>query len=488
MTMDGQLRHQRLAGRANPRARIETETSGRSGANDGLLVPVVALLFVAIVAPLLNYNNSATSLAEVQVSVNRLENKIFWPLAACAALFVFFKYRSRIAGSPLPFHLSSLALVLCFSVCSVLWAFKPEVTTVRLATQLMICAAFVLPIMVAGDKADFLRAAFYCLAVTAFVNVVFIGLNSRHAVAFYLGYPGIHEGKNAHGMIMAAGFILALGRFATSPSDRGIAIVSLLATAYCLRYSNSKTAFALAFLAPMLAVGFLVMSRQARLSPAAVAALLAGGAFLVMQVTGYSAGRISDLIYRDSTFSGRIFIWEYLTTEINQRWLLGWGFNSFWQVGPDGPSIINAPGWIKNMPSGHSGYMDIAADLGYVGLALVLVFVFATLHAIGPVCRRDPARGWILLSLALYIIIYNFLESIWLRGFDPLWVMFLVVAAEAARSNYAARPIARAAGATEGDALGKGGRVRYRRCAQLVIREPRFGTGHRSGLNARLAR
>jgi hypothetical protein len=37
------------------------------------------------------------------------------------------------------------------------------------------------------------------------------------------------------------------------------------------------------------------------------------------------------------------------------------------------------------------------------------------------------------LSLALHIIITNGLESIWLRGFEPLWVVFLIVAADIAR-------------------------------------------------------
>jgi hypothetical protein len=38
-----------------------------------------------------------------------------------------------------------------------------------------------------------------------------------------------------------------------------------------------------------------------------------------------------------------------------------------------------------------------------------------------------------MLSLALYIIIWNYLESLWMRGFEFLWVVFLIIAAEAAR-------------------------------------------------------
>ena len=64
------------------------------------------------------------------------------------------------------------------------------------------------------------------------------------------------------------------------------------------------------------------------------------------------------------------------------------------------------------MPNGHNGYYDTMLDLGYVGLAFLLVFIIATLHGIGRVADRDPARAWLVLSLALFVILYNFLGEI----------------------------------------------------------------------------
>ena len=60
------------------------------------------------------------------------------------------------------------------------------------------------------------------------------------------------------------------------------------------------------------------------------------------------------------------------------------------------------------MPSAHNGYLDTKLDMGYIGLALLVIFIFATLHAIGRV--RETARAWLLLALALYLILTNFLE------------------------------------------------------------------------------
>ena len=43
---------------------------------------------------------------------------------------------------------------------------------------------------------------------------------------------------------------------------------------------------------------------------------------------------------------------------------------------------------------------------------------------------RDPARAWVVLSTALFIMIYDGLESTWMRGFEFKWVAFLILAVD----------------------------------------------------------
>jgi O-antigen ligase len=85
------------------------------------------------------------------------------------------------------------------------------------------------------------------------------------------------------------------------------------------------------------------------------------------------------------------------------------------------------------MPNAHNGYYDTMLEMGYAGLAFLVVFIIATLHAVGRIADRDPARAQLVLSLALFIILYNFFESLWMRGFEFLWVVFLIVAVEIGR-------------------------------------------------------
>jgi hypothetical protein len=82
---------------------------------------------------------------------------------------------------------------------------------------------------------------------------------------------------------------------------------------------------------------------------------------------------------------------------------LGWGYQSFWLVGPDAPSIVEAPGWVKLMPNAHNGYYDTMLEMGYIGYALLLTFIIARRARVRPRPRSGVAP-------ALTCSLHHFLE------------------------------------------------------------------------------
>jgi O-antigen ligase len=178
----------------------------------------------------------------------------------------------------------------------------------------------------------------------------------------------------------------------------------------------------------------LIVGKKMRISPAIVLLPVLLCYEVLSRIPGLDLmNRISWHLYGNYTFSGRMFIWDFVNYEIGRQPLLGWGYQSFWLVGPDAPSVVEAPGWIATMPSAHNGYLDTQLDTGYLGFAIFIAFLIATLHAIGRVADRDPARAWLVLSLALFIILTNTIESTWMHGQDTLWLIFAIVVAEIAR-------------------------------------------------------
>jgi O-antigen ligase len=233
------------------------------------------------------------------------------------------------------------------------------------------------------------------------------------------------RGKNELGEFSGIAVLLALHE-ALYPGLRRVAgIAIMVASTFLLLWSESKTSFALALVCPVLAGAMWVIRRGARISPAVTfgTALLCYA--LITSVTSFNSTYLTEVLYGDSTFSARTVIWDFVFSEIAHSPLLGWGYRSFWLVGIDAPSVIDAPAWVGLMPN------------GYIGLALLMVFIFATLHAIGRVADVERGRAWMMLSLALFVIIHNCLESTWMRGDSVLWVVFVIVAVEAARYTQA---------------------------------------------------
>ncbi len=409
------------------------------------IVSIAAAAYPIIVAPLLIFVTTGAPNSLQTMMEPRPENRIFWPALAMISIVLAVRYRSRLFTHAVPPNIICLLVYLGFAGVSVLWAFKPDFSFVRFAQQVMVVTSIALPAMLAGRTTDLMRGLFLCFALASILNVVFV-LNGSPQIATYgaakvaIGYPGYFPGKNYLGECAAMAFLLSLHELIYPGFRRASGIVIIVVSMFLLFMSNSKTALGLAFAAPLLSALTLIIARATRMSPAIIVAAVPLCYIAVSSLTSFNMNRISYMLYGDSTFTGRTIIWDFAQREIDRRPLLGWGYQSFWLVGPDAPSVVDAPGWIKDMPNAHNGYYDTKLEMGYVGLALLTIFIFATLHVIGRVADRDAARARLALSLAFYMILYNFLESLWMRGFEFMWVMFLIVASDIGRYLPLSRP------------------------------------------------
>jgi exopolysaccharide production protein ExoQ len=390
------------------------------------IVPILACAYATIIGPLMVFGDAST---HIQNAEPGLPNRIFWP--AMAAVSVVFALRdfSRLGRLTWPPHMICLLAYVAFAGASVLWAFRPEASFVRFAQQMMVLSAIVLPAMLGARTTDLMRGVFVCFAAGAILNFLFV-FNNPPSVD---GYPGYFLGKNYLGEFSAIALLLALYETLQCGVRRVFGITIVVVATLLLLWSESRTALGLAFIAPCLAGLTLMTARSMRISPAILLLSIPVCYAVLSSVSGFNMNRVSYLLYGDSTFTGRTIIWDFANSEIARRPLLGWGYQSFWLVGPDAPSVLEAPGWIKTMPNAHNGYIDTMLEMGYVGYYLLVIFIIATLHAIGRLAYHDGARAWLVLSLALYVIMYNYLESNWMRGFEFLWVTFVILAVDIGR-------------------------------------------------------
>jgi exopolysaccharide production protein ExoQ len=424
------------------------------------VVPIVACVFSLIIFPLLLYS---FPVAEGQGLEGRPEPRFFWPAMAAISLALVGQNRSRLA---LPPHIICLFVYLAFAGASVVWAFRPESSLVRFIQQLMIVISIVLPTMLAGRTVDMIRGLFLCFAFALILNGIFV-LQGSSTVVMYgaalvnIGYEGYFKGKNYLGECATLALLLSVNEICYGGWRRLFGIL-IAALAVALVYlSNSKTALGLALICPFLAAFTVLLRKLTRVSPAIILLLIPLCFTILSSVSNLNFERISYILYGDSSLTGRTVIWDFANSEIARSPLVGWGYQSFWLV-PGSPAIADAPGWVKMMPNAHNGYIDTKLELGYVGLALLIAFLIATLHAVGRVADRDPARARVVLSLVLFIILYNFFESLWMRGFEFLWVVFVIVVAEVGRywKSFPSRGPARSSAVRVSDSPGASSAVR----------------------------
>jgi exopolysaccharide production protein ExoQ len=403
----------------------------RSGAL--LIVPLAACVYALIVTQLILA--ACPPLDRECIMGTRIENKIFWPAMAAISIVLGIRSFPHLSKLSLPPHIVCFLAYLAFAGASVVWAFDAELSFIRYSQQLMIVTSIMLPAMLARRTADLMRGLYFCFAFATLLNVFFVfGDPVAAAKDATPGYPGYFTGKNLLGQCAGVAFIMALYEMFFLGRRRVFGIIIAAVAVWLLFRSNSKTSLGIALCIPFLAGFVLLVRRLVRISPAMLLWCIPIGYIILTNVSGFSANRISYILYGDSSFTGRTIIWDHAYLQIARHPVFGWGYQSFWLVGPDGPSMMALPAWVRTMPHAHNGYIDAILQLGYIGLALLLSFITATLHGIGRVVDREPLRAWLLLSLVLFIVINNFFESTWMRGFDFMWVVFLIVAADLARS------------------------------------------------------
>ena len=388
-----------------------------------LIVPIIACAYCLIIGPLLEFE---------RLGEYTTVNQVFWPLLSGIALGCFaLGNRSRLAWPP---HIIWLAAYCALAGASLLWALNPGISLTRFSAQMTLLISVILPAMVAVRRSDMMPGVFYCFSFGLILNALLIVggySNLELAGTGDEGYTGYFTDKNTLGQFAALAILLSFYEIFRPGWRRALGLITVVTGVYLILAGHSKGALACVILAAILAKLVLFIGKRMRVSPALVLLPLPIGYVVLNRMVGNLVNRISWYAFHNYDLSARTDIWWFVNLAIAKRPLLGWGYRSVWLVGPDSPMQVG--GWIEKMPYAHNGYLDTMLDTGYIGLVVFLVFIFTTLHAIGRVANRDPARAWLLLSIALFSILVNFLETGWMHGGDGLWLMFVVVVAEAGR-------------------------------------------------------
>ncbi len=314
------------------------------------------------------------------------------------------------------------------TIASVAWSDAPELT-LRRAAALVGAMTFAAWLAARWDLRRLYRAVAWALAAIALASVVLLlaepALAIHPASSQHAGdWRGALLHKNLLGREMALGAALAV---AFALSTRGTvrmgwwAAATLMAVLVAGSGSATGTALALALGAVVAIVLVPATSAWERVGRGSLAV---GGALATVAAALAAGPTLLAALGRDATFTGRDRIWQ-LTFERIAASPLGAGYGAFWD-GPRGAAISGALGY--HVGHAHNGWLEVAAQAGWLGLALVAALL-ATVAWRALRDRRslaDPVRSGTLL-LVTYALVVNVADAT-LAGPNAPTLVLLVAA------------------------------------------------------------
>jgi exopolysaccharide production protein ExoQ len=269
---------------------------------------------------------------------------------------------------------------------------------------------------------------------------------------------GIFPQKNVIGQRM---MLLALACGAVMLSSgyagrwRAAAFALMPVSLYLLFASGSLTAILLLCVG---GAGLLFMAliwRPARRIRGAQPLLFFAGATAVPLVLLLLAGLFRvDLVAdtlgafgKDTTLTGRTWIWEVAARTLAENPVLGVGAEGFWRLDSfDAARVASLFGATADQFEFHNAYLEVAVHLGLVGLLAALYVWGRGLYEVALAWRLSPGRDPFLIALALCFVVRSLTESelfkLTLPGALLFWVLLFMAARELAERRARAAPAA----------------------------------------------
>jgi exopolysaccharide production protein ExoQ len=321
------------------------------------------------------------------------------------------------------------------------WSLDPRLS-LRAAVALGAYTAFGLWLALRFDAAEQHRLVAGVLALIIAVSAL-LALAAPELAVMRTVHPGAWRGllshKNNFARLLALG-VLACGLFACArPAARvwsGGAAALALAMLVPARSVGGAAALALAAAPVGLVAGLRRLAPPARVR----AALLVGVALALLAALALAAApTLLALVGRDLTLTRRTEIWALLVAPIREHPWLGHGPAAFWGVAA--PSRELARSLQFDPGSGHNGFLDLALELGLVGLVVFGVpYALALVRAVRLALAEAGAGALWPLALLAWLVTSNLPESALMRRGALGWALFIATAAtlamrEAARSR-----------------------------------------------------
>ena len=328
---------------------------------------------------------------------------------------------------PLAFLFLAPGAFVPLTLLSTGWSADPGITFRRRAA-LLATTLFVIDFTFRHSIHEQLRRICFVLGLAVLLSVVvqvcWPGSTPAVDATYGEGSNGVFEKKGGFARIIVL-FALA---FITAHSGRRTFVENGLVV-FCafalIGATQSKSALVVlaASLSVRAAIRMLFTARHPRLVWLAVLVTGLPGFYLASTNLEYLAGTVG----RDATLTGRVGIWDLACAGFLKKPLFGHGYSAFWNTSPEALKINSVLHWA--VPHAHNGLLDLALQIGLVGLFVYLAYFAISVRRAVEYARSNllVGRVWPLAFLA-FTLLYSITEDSPLASNSMFWIVYASVA------------------------------------------------------------
>lgn len=380
------------------------------------------------------------TIASYALSLQPQVQSLSWYLAYLAALALFvLRYGAFLESLWIAAPLLLWPLIAGLSYT---WSDAPG-QSLRSAVQLTMTVLISLYIGARFSLRDLTRALFLVLLVAGLLSLAAI----LGQAWFAFDHNGIARGIFPHKNVLGGRMVLLLlccllliceGRY------RLLAFAAAVLGVVLIAFSQSGTAIVmtlgLGVLAPVL------LTRHAAAPLRLIAYLLVFMAFAsaLWALLTFDLDPVAlalRALGKEPDLTGRSELWTFAMGLIEERPLLGSGFDAFWNSGPYSAASHLQYMVKQDIMNFHNSYLDIAVQLGTVGLALTLLFlVLFAWRAVALLRRSDAAIASLPAFYLIFVTVYSMSEYALFRQHALIQILLGAIYVSAALALLPARP------------------------------------------------
>ncbi|MBE9125337.1 MULTISPECIES: O-antigen ligase family protein [unclassified Coleofasciculus] len=187
-----------------------------------------------------------------------------------------------------------------------------------------------------------------------------------------LAWKGAFIQKNSLARMMTVTIILFLLIAIKSRRHRRTALIMSGLSFMLLLLSQGTTAFVLLVLSLSLFPLFNFLKQYYKIRVFLLIIAILTISTLAIVISNNIETIVVDILGKSMTLSGRDELWAAVIEKASERPLLGYGYAGFWKD-TEVQYFISNQTWADGGTHAHNGFLDLFADLGWLGIALFVI-------------------------------------------------------------------------------------------------------------------